>query len=208
MLLAKAGAKVTVHERLNRLGGRSGTFAADTRDGRFRFDIGPTFFLYPRVLADIFAACGESWRTVELIRLDPQYRLVFEGGGDIQATPIWRELAAKSRASRRGCRALPRFMADNRAKLAAFRPVLEAAFNSVRHYARRSMLRSLPMLRPHRSVDSRPGQLLQRPAGSAGFRSRANIWACRRSAVPACSRSCRSWNTNSAFSIRAAAAAR
>ena len=26
--------------------------------GTFRFDMGPTFFLYPRVLADIFAACG------------------------------------------------------------------------------------------------------------------------------------------------------
>ena len=26
----------------------------------FRFDLGPTFFLYPRVLREIFAACGRS----------------------------------------------------------------------------------------------------------------------------------------------------
>ena len=27
--------------------------------GGYRFDIGPTFFLYPQILADIFASCGE-----------------------------------------------------------------------------------------------------------------------------------------------------
>ena len=51
MLLAQSGAQVTIHERLDRLGGRSGTIAADAAPGRFRFDIGPTFFLYPQVLA-------------------------------------------------------------------------------------------------------------------------------------------------------------
>src|SRR5579875_2340510 len=87
MLLAKAGATVTVHERLGRLGGRSGTINADAPNGRFRFDVGPTFFLYPRVLADIFAACGRRLEDeVELIRLDPQYHLMFEDGAEMQAT--------------------------------------------------------------------------------------------------------------------------
>jgi len=45
MLLAKAGMRVSVHERLNRLGGRSGTLVAPGPPGMapFRFDIGPTF---------------------------------------------------------------------------------------------------------------------------------------------------------------------
>src|SRR5690606_17115144 len=77
MILSAAGADVTVLERHGRVGGRSATIAAEG----FRFDLGPTFFLYPRVLEEIFATCGEDLhRQVDLIRLDPQYRLVFEGG--------------------------------------------------------------------------------------------------------------------------------
>ena len=155
MLLAKSGAKVTVHERLDRLGGRSGTINADVPTGRFRFDMGPTFFLYPRVLADIFAACGRRLEDeVELIRLDPQYHIMFEDGGDIQATPdIARMMEEVARIAPADAAALPRFMADNRAKLAAFKPALEAAFNKVRHYMRPGMIRSLPLMRPHLSID-------------------------------------------------------
>jgi phytoene desaturase len=79
MLLAKAGLRVRVLERLTVPGGRTSTIA--TPEG-FRFDLGPTFFLYPRVLDDIFSACGyDLRREVEMVRLDPQYRLVFGAGG-------------------------------------------------------------------------------------------------------------------------------
>ena len=80
MLLAKAGLRVRVLERLAVPGGRTSTI--ETPEG-FRFDLGPTFFLYPRVLDDIFAACGyDLRREVEMVRLDPQYRLVFGAGGE------------------------------------------------------------------------------------------------------------------------------
>ena len=86
MLLAKSGVDVTLFGPLDRVGGRSSTITAPAGSGTFRFDMGPTFFLYPRVLADIFAACGRRLENeVELIRLDPQYRLVFEAGGELQA---------------------------------------------------------------------------------------------------------------------------
>jgi phytoene desaturase len=45
-------------------------------------------------------------------------------------------------------------MADNRAKLAAFRPILESPFHSPLNMLRPNVLRSLKMMRPHRSVDS------------------------------------------------------
>jgi phytoene desaturase len=155
MLLAQSGAQVTIHERLDRLGGRSGTIAADAAPGRFRFDIGPTFFLYPQVLAEIFAACGRRLADeVELTRLDPQYHLVFEAGGEIQArSDLTRLMEEVARIAPADAAELPRFMADNRAKLAAFKPVLESAFERLRDYARPEMLRSLPLMRPHRSVD-------------------------------------------------------
>ncbi len=156
MLLAKAGMDVTLYESRDCVGGRSSTITGATDVGTFRFDMGPTFFLYPRVLADIFTACGRRLEDeVELIRLDPQYHLVFEGGGHIQATGDMERMAAEiARFSPADAAELPRFMADNRKKLAVFRPVLENAFNSMRDLMRPNVLRGLSRLRPHRSVDS------------------------------------------------------
>jgi phytoene desaturase len=156
MLLRQAGADVTVYERHPTVGGRSATITAPGPGGEFRFDMGPTFFLYPRVLSDIFSACGYDLdREVDLIRLDPQYHLVFEAGGEIQATGDMTRLAEEvARISPADAAALPRFMADNRAKLAAFRPILEAPFHGPRDLVRPHMLRSLKLMRPHRTVDS------------------------------------------------------
>jgi phytoene desaturase len=156
MLLSRAGAEVTIFERHDRVGGRSAAIEAQAEAGQFRFDMGPTFFLYPRVLADIFAACGrELARETELIRLDPHYDLVFEAGGRISASADPARLqAAVAALAPEDARALPRFMADNRAKLAAFRPVLESAFNGLGDLVSPHMLKSLPLMRPLRSVDS------------------------------------------------------
>ena len=83
MLLARAGARVKVVERLDHVGGRTSSFGGDG----FTFDLGPTFFLYPRVLESVFAAVGRDLHEeVELIRLDPQYHLVFGGGGELHVT--------------------------------------------------------------------------------------------------------------------------
>jgi phytoene desaturase len=155
MLLARAGAAVTVYERLDRVGGRSGTMVAPVGDGAFRFDIGPTFFLYPRVLQDIFTACGRRLADeVRLIRVDPQYRLMFETGGTLDASGDLARLAEQvARFSAADSRNVARFMAENRAKLAAFRPVLESAFNGPRDLIRGATLRALRSLRPLRSMD-------------------------------------------------------
>ena len=155
MLLASAGADVTVHERLPEVGGRSGTLVADAPSGRYQFDVGPTFFLYPQILEEIFASAGSRLADhVDLIRLDPQYRLVFEAGGQIDATPDPARMAAEiARFNPADAEALPRFMADNRAKLTAFRPVLQSPFNSVRDLLDPQVLKALAWLRPTKSVD-------------------------------------------------------
>ena len=56
MLLARNGFRVTVVEKQGRVGGRSGAIEAEG----FRFDRGATFFLYPRILQEIFEACGRD----------------------------------------------------------------------------------------------------------------------------------------------------
>src|SRR4051794_22338008 len=92
LLLARAGLDVTVLERRERVGGR--TSAIET-DG-FRFDLGPTFFLFPLALRRIFAAVGRDLDDdIPMVRLDPQYHLVFGAGGDLRATPHLGRLEAE-----------------------------------------------------------------------------------------------------------------
>ena len=84
MLLAAAGLEVTILERRGTVGGRTSAIEGDG----FRFDLGPTFFLYPRVLEAIYEAVGRRLRDeVDLVRLDPQYHLIFGAGGELKATP-------------------------------------------------------------------------------------------------------------------------
>jgi phytoene desaturase len=151
MLLAHAGAEVVVLERKDRVGGRSATLQA----GGFKFDLGPTFFLYPQILAEIFAACGHRLENeVDLLRLDPMYHLVFEAGGEIRASAdLARLMADVARISPCDAAAVPRFIADNRAKFDAFRPVLQRPFASWRDLIAPDLLTALPALRPLRSVD-------------------------------------------------------
>jgi phytoene desaturase len=153
MLLAASGARVTLFEKDEVPGGRTRTLEAE---GGYRFDLGPTFFLYPRILAEIFAACGTRLEDeVELIRLDPQYRLVFEGSGaTLDATPdVARMEAEVARLCPGDARGLRPFLEENRRKLEAFRPALERPFLSARNMLRPDIVKSLALLRPHRSVD-------------------------------------------------------
>ncbi len=152
MLLAGSGARVRILERMGRVGGRCSALEADG----FRFDTGPTFFLYPRVLSEIFAAAGRDlWQEVPMTRLDPQYRIVFGAGGCIDATPDQSRMEAEiARLSPQDASSFRRFMDDNRQKLAHFRPILESPFSSCLDLLRPSTLQALPWLRPWNSVGS------------------------------------------------------
>lgn len=154
MILAANGARVSVFERDSVVGGRTRTVDAP---GGYRFDIGPTFFLYPRILREIFAQCGADFdREVELIRLDPQYRLVFEGANPVtmDASPdmerMEAEIAKLNPGDAKGFRS---FMSDNRVKLEAFRPVLERPFPGVMTYLAPEVMKGLRYLRPWLSLD-------------------------------------------------------
>lgn len=168
MLLAGAGLKVRVIERLPRIGGRTATIEAS---GGFRFDVGPTFFLYPRVLEEIFASVGfDLKREVELIRLDPQYRLIFGNSGRIDATPdierMQAQIASVSPADAPGFR---RFLSENREKLAHFRPCLESPFLRWRDLLNPRMIGLLPMLRPWLSLDQELARYFSDPRVRLAF---------------------------------------
>ena len=151
MLLAKAGLDVTILERLDRVGGRTSAIESDG----FRFDAGPTFFLYPEILKDIFAAAGyDLFHEVPMRRLDPQYRLTFAGRGEIVATgDVAKMQAAMAVLAPEDAKNLPRFLRENRDKLAAFAPCLQSSFSGWRDVATGRMMKLLPMLRPWNSLD-------------------------------------------------------
>src|ERR1700677_755929 len=112
MLLATSGVDVTVVERRDVVGGRTSTME---RSG-FKFDTGPTFFLYPRVLREIFSAAGRDLdKEIPMYRLDPQYRLVFGSAGQLLATPnLQRMERAVGQLSPGDARGFHRFFLDNR----------------------------------------------------------------------------------------------
>ncbi|MFN5949638.1 MAG: FAD-dependent oxidoreductase, partial [Pirellulaceae bacterium] len=128
MQLAHAGAKVTLLEAKSTLGGRCSLIEQDG----FRFDLGPTFFLYPRVLKEIFQSVGRNLdEEVPMARLDPQYRITFGAGGKLDCTPNLEEMERQIVAiSPKDAGALRRYMDENRTKLQKFRPILESPFNS------------------------------------------------------------------------------
>ncbi|MCE9531860.1 MAG: phytoene desaturase [Planctomycetes bacterium] len=152
LLLAQAGLKVRIVERLPRVGGRCSALEASG----FRFDLGPTFFLYPLVLERIFRLIGRRLQhEVPMVRLDPQYRLFFGQGGELLCTPeVDRMESAIRSLAPADALSLRRFLADNREKLAKFKPTLESSFLSWRRLFSRDMLKLLPILRPWSSLDS------------------------------------------------------
>jgi len=155
MLLAASGAKVTVRDRCTQIGGRSGRIDLEG----YTFDTGPTFFLYPRIIEEIFAHCGFDFRReVEMVRIDPLYDLAFmRHDGCIDPLRIWADPArlasAVSAFSPSDADGLVRFMNDNRAKLAAFDPVLSRPIRGVRDFLDPQILKALAHLRPWATLD-------------------------------------------------------
>lgn len=75
-LLAREGHEVTLFEKNDELGGRTGTWE---RDG-FRFDTGPSWYLMPEVFDHFYRLLGTSAEEqLTLVTLDPGYRVYFEG---------------------------------------------------------------------------------------------------------------------------------
>jgi phytoene desaturase len=152
LLLAKAGLRVKIVERLSRVGGRCSAI----KERGFRFDLGPTFFLYPLVLERIFRLVGRDLnREIEMVRLDPQYKLIFGSGGELACTPrVERMREAIRGLAPEDAIYLDKYLSDNRRKLQLFKPALESPFLSWSRLMSWDLMKLLPILRPWRSLDS------------------------------------------------------
>ena len=154
MLLAHAGADVTIHEAQPIVGGRTRRITM----GVFAFDTGPTFFMMPWVLEEIFSAVGRRLADhADLHRLDPMYRLLIgRPGADpltIDATQDVDRMAATLDAIEPGDgAAFRRFMRDNRRKLELMTPILRKPIRSLLDLANWDAMKVAPSLKPWQSV--------------------------------------------------------
>lgn len=75
ILLAHQGFSVDLFEKASVVGGRN----AKLRVGEAAFDTGPTFFILPGILEEIFREVGKDLHAyVKIVKLDPMYRLVYD----------------------------------------------------------------------------------------------------------------------------------
>src|SRR5512141_1371984 len=150
MLLAKAGLEVTVLERQPRVGGRTSAIESDG----YRFDLGPTFFLYPQILEEIFTAVGRDLRReVPMKKLDPQYRLTFGAGGELLcSSDVERMVAEIAKLAPEDAPRFRQFMAYNRVKLEKLAPCLQTPFLGWTSLLQARLLAVLPYLKPWKSL--------------------------------------------------------
>ncbi len=82
-LLAKLGYEVTVLEKNDYLGGRAGLI----EEAGYKFDKGPSWYLMPDVWEHYFGLLGKKVEDyLQLKRLEPSYRIFFEGGYHSQSS--------------------------------------------------------------------------------------------------------------------------
>ncbi len=151
LLLAKAGLNVRIIEKSNKVGGRTKLF---TKDG-YTFDTGPTFFHYPEVVEEIFQAIGlDAHKELELIRLDPNYRLIFGQGGSIDATTDVEDMVRQIDAlcGPKDAEGFRRYVKDNRRKLEMSKKCLNTPWKSIFDIISKRAFRVSKVLRPWRSV--------------------------------------------------------
>jgi phytoene desaturase len=78
--LARSGFQVTIFEKNTFPGGRCASFS---KDGH-RFDIGATLLMMPKIYERTFADFGKNmFEELELIRMDPVYRLKYQGNTEL-----------------------------------------------------------------------------------------------------------------------------
>ena len=150
ILLANNGFDVTIYEKKDRVGGRNSYFKADG----YTFDIGPTFFMMPFILEEIFAEAGADLHDyVDLKLLAPYYQLVYHDGKKILPSNNFEEVKESiENINSSDVDGFDRYMQDNRKKMNYTLPVLQRPFNNFFDLFNTDLLKLLTVLKPHKSL--------------------------------------------------------
>ena len=153
LLLAKSGLKVKIIEKTDSVGGRTKVIE---KDGYY-YDNGPTFFHYTEIIEEIFQAIGkDAHEELNLIRLEPNYRLVFGEGGSLNASTDIEYMVKQIEelCGKKDAEGFRKYVLDNRKKLKLSKNCLNSPWKSWTDLVNKRALRVSRVLRPWRSVAS------------------------------------------------------
>jgi phytoene desaturase len=144
VLLQKAGYNVEIFEAQETVGGRNGQLESQG----FRFDLGPTFFLLPQVLEEIFSECGANVaERMPATRLEPMYQLNFGDGTELEVSSDPRKMSDNLRSiSPRDADTFWSFRERQRKKFDALFPALKNSYQGWMDLARLDNFSALPFL--------------------------------------------------------------
>jgi phytoene desaturase len=147
-LMQSRGHQVTLFEAREDVGGRTSQIRLNTSRGEFKFDTGPTFFLMPQVLGEIFQKSGRSMSDyLDLTRIDPLYLLDFSDGSTLSPRVSARETAAEiSKLSPRDGDSFFLFRERQKNKFESILPTLKNSAQSIASLVRVESLSAVPFL--------------------------------------------------------------
>lgn len=151
MILASRGFEVLILEKEERAGGRN----APLKIGDYTFEIGPTFIMLPQVFKEVFALAGRKLEDyLDFRRIDPLYRLRFSDGRDFYVhgdkEKMKAEIAGLFPGEEEGYEI---WFKKHRKKFERTYACLEVPYIRFYHYLRWKLLRALPVMQLHRSVN-------------------------------------------------------
>lgn len=152
LLLSSKGYDVTIYEKKPYVGGRNSSFKL----GEYTFDLGPTFFLMPKILEDIFIESGERLdEHLNLIEINPMYRLKFYGLDDFNPYSHSKKFLMYGEMEKifpYSSKAYDDYIRDEEKKFSKLEPCLKVPYLSLSDYLKPNFLRALPYLDAHKSI--------------------------------------------------------
>ncbi|MFE8700775.1 phytoene desaturase family protein [Cytobacillus sp. FJAT-54145] len=143
MLLAAQGYDVHIYEKQSFIGGRTSKLTL----GEYTFDVGPTFFMMPSILEELFQAVGRNLHDyIDMKEVEPLYTLKF---GEHTFSPsrnkekMLKELEEKFPGSSAG---YEKFMELEGEKFEHVTKLLQQPFTKLTDFITGNMLRALPKL--------------------------------------------------------------
>ncbi len=149
--LAVRGWSVTVYDKNAQPGGRMSTLTV----GGYTWDVGPTLIMLPEVLQALFRTAGRRLEDyLDLRRVEPYYRVVFEEGRHLDLTGDRAAMIANVEAIEPGAgRKYVDFLAEaERLTRVTLPGIIERPFNGLGDLVKPDVLASLIRARPFSSV--------------------------------------------------------
>jgi phytoene desaturase len=166
--LAARGWDVAVYEKNADVGGRASSISA----GGYTWDAGPTLIMMPEVLHELFAAAGRRLEDyLDLRRIDPYYRVVFEDGRHVDFTADLPAMVAAVEQIEPGAgRQYLRFLSDaERLSRLTRGAIIERTFGGAADLLNPAVLGPLLRSRPFHTVASEVARHFRSPALRAAF---------------------------------------